>query len=128
MRGDLDRPLGIAGVVEVVEGAVQMVEDAAEVEQLPTAELGTREHEKELSSLGVRRLPLLRREGALEVRDRLLVGMRGKGALAGRTGVAEELLAPEQRLGFCVVMGELCCVRFEIRAVELLERVCDLRV
>ena len=85
---------------------------------LEHGKLGAREAEEERGCLGVQRLSLFGGESALEVRGRLLVGMRSQCPLAGDLRVVDEPVDSEDRLGFGEVMSQLGRVGLDLGAVQ----------
>ena len=128
IRGELDRPPRVAGVDVVLERLPHALQRLTEVVALSAQELGAHERNEQVGGLLVQRPALPRGERALEVGNRVLIGVGGKGLLAGEPGVVDELPRSQHRLGLREVVRELGSVSRGLLAVQLLESHGDLCV
>src|SRR5262249_7491100 len=114
IRRDGNRAAQFHAVGVMLEGEPQVAYRKIQLVRRERRQLGAAEAEEQLGGLVIHRLIPLRVERALEVAERLLGGVRRERGLAGKRGVAHELLSPEHGLGLPEVMSQLGCVRLDL--------------
>ena len=125
MGGDGERWADVTDRDVVVEGTAQARHGGTQLVVPERRELRATETEQHLGGLIVDGGVAPRGEGALEVGECLLRGMRRKRGLPCERGVANQLVAAEHRLGLVEVVGELCGMLVGVSAVQRLEGLRD---